>query len=296
MRVLVTGSGGRIGRNIYTHLMNWCDVKGIDILPRPTVDYVGDIRDPKLLKAALCGADVVIHTAALHAPHVGNRSKDEFIDINVCATELIANIAAEQRVSHMIFTSTTALYGAASTLDGKTGWITESRTPLPKTIYHKSKFQAERRLEKVSKETGLSITVLQISRCFPESADLMAVYRLNRGVDVKDVVSAHLCAIQVRPSGFTRYIISSKSPFTRHDCDRLYSQADEVIMKCSPALAHEFSVRGWSLPTRLDRVYDSSLAQRELNWIPRYGYEEICAQLDAGTMEVLPVTNISIKA
>ncbi|CDT66277.1 NAD-dependent epimerase/dehydratase [Vibrio coralliirubri] len=296
MRVLVTGSGGRIGRNIYTHLKSWCDVKGIDVLAGSTVDHIGDIRDAKLLKEALHGVDVVIHTAALHAPHVGHRSKDEFIDINVYTTELLANIAAQQGVSHMVFTSTTALYGAASTPDGKTGWITENTTPLPKTIYHRSKMQAEYRLEKISKETGLPITVLRISRCFPEPADLMAVYRLNRGIDVKDVASAHSRAIQERPSGFTRYIISSKSPFEINDCDRLYSQADKVIMKCSPTLAHEFSVRGWTLPIRLDRVYDSSLAQRELNWVPKYGYEEVCAQLDAGTTEVLPATDICIRA
>jgi len=291
MRVLVTGSGGRIGRNIYIHLMNWCDVKGIDVTPCSTVDYIGDIRDSKLLREALSGVDVVIHTAALHAPHVGYRTDSEFIDINVNATELLANIAVEQLVSHIVFTSTTALYGFASTPDGRAGWTTENTTPLPKTIYHRSKIQAEHLLEKISNDTGLPVTVLRISRCFPEPADMMAVYRLNRGIDARDVASAHARAIQVRPSGFTRYIISASSPFNMNDCKLLYSSADELIRKHSPNLAHEFSLRGWSLPTSLDRVYDSSLAQKELKWIPKYGYEEVCAQLDACVAEVLPVSN-----
>ncbi|MDC5704572.1 NAD-dependent epimerase/dehydratase family protein [Vibrio europaeus] len=296
MRVLVTGSGGRIGRNIYIHLMSQFHVEGLDIQPCSTVDHLGDIRDSNLLRVALRGVDIVVHTAALHAPHVGNRTEDEFFDINVYATEVIANIAAEQGVSHIIFTSTTALYGSASTPNGKASWITESTTPLPKTIYHKSKIEAEHRLEKISKNIGLPITVLQISRCFPEPADMMAIYRLNRGIDARDVASAHVCAIKARLSGFNRYIISADSPFHTNDCEQLYLQADKVITKHAPDLAQEFTTRGWCLPTSLDRVYDSSLAQKELNWIPKYNYREVCAQLDACIAEVLPTSNTSMRA
>ncbi len=295
MRVLVTGSGGRIGRNIYIQLMSQFHVEGLDTQPCSTVDHLGDIRDSNLLRVALRGVDVVVHTAALHAPHVGNRTEDEFFDINVYATEVIANIAVEQGVSHIIFTSTTALYGSASTPDGKACWITERTTPLPKTIYHKSKLEAEHRLEKISKTTGLPITVLQISRCFPEPADMMAIYRLNRGIDARDVASAHVCAIKVRPSGFNRYIISADSPFHTNDSEQLYLQADKVITKHAQDLAQEFATRGWCLPTSLDRVYDSSLAQKELNWFPKYGYREVCAQLDAFVAEVLPTSNTSMR-
>lgn len=289
MRVVVTGSAGRVGRNIYIHLMSFCEVKGIDLIPCSTVDYLGDIRDSTLLREALTDVDVVIHTAALHAPHVGVRSDEEFIDINVNATKLIAKIAVEQGVSHIVFTSTTALYGRTSTTHGKASWITENVTPLPRTIYHKSKIQAEQLLQRVSEEKCLPITVLQMSRCFPEPADMMAVYRLNRGVDARDVAAAHACAIKARPNGFTRYIISASSPFNSNDCERLYCRAEDVIRECSPNLVREFHRRGWRLPVSLDRVYDSSLAQKELMWTPKYGYEEVFAQLDACIAEVLPV-------
>jgi UDP-glucose 4-epimerase len=289
MKILVTGSAGRIGRNIYIHLMRTHEVTGLDLTPCSTVDYVGDIRDPSLIKSALNGVDVVIHAAALHAPHVGIRTDNEFIDINVKATEQLATTAFELGVSHFVFTSTTALYGYASTPDDIAGWVTEQVVPLAKTIYHQSKIQAENVLEKISAEYVRPVTVLQVSRCFPEPADMMAVYRLTRGIDARDVATAHTCAIRVRPEGFTRYIISADSPFTPDDSQSLYHCAPATIKKRAPELAQEFDRRNWTLPQKLDRVYDSSLAQRELGWKPLYGYEGVLALLDQGIAEVIPV-------
>ncbi|UYI46733.1 NAD(P)-dependent oxidoreductase [Vibrio natriegens] len=289
MKILVTGSAGRIGRNIYIHLMRTHEVVGLDLTPCSTVDYIGDIRDPELIRSALGGVDVVIHTAALHAPHVGVFSEEEFIDINVKATELLATTSIEQGVSHFVFTSTTALYGFASTPDGQAGWVTEEIIPIPKTIYHESKIQAENLLQRISLNNSLPVTILQISHCFPEPADMMAVYRLTRGIDARDVASAHECAIKVRPAGFTRYIISGSSPFSSDDSESLFRCASETIKKRVPELADEFDLRGWKLPDKLDRVYDSSLAQKELMWKPVFSYTGVLELLDNRIAEVLPV-------
>lgn len=52
-------------------LMRTHDVVGIDKIPCSTADYIGDIRDSEMVKQALAGVDVIVHAAALHAPHVG---------------------------------------------------------------------------------------------------------------------------------------------------------------------------------------------------------------------------------
>ncbi|MEL7478327.1 MAG: NAD-dependent epimerase/dehydratase family protein, partial [Pseudomonadota bacterium] len=64
MKVLVTGSAGRVGRAIYIKLMRTHQVVGLDKTPCSTADYVGDIRDKALIQQALEGVDVIIHTAA----------------------------------------------------------------------------------------------------------------------------------------------------------------------------------------------------------------------------------------
>ena len=115
MKILVTGTAGRVGRAIYINLMHHHQVVGIDKTPCSTVDYVGDIRDTALLTKALSGVEVVVHTAALHAPHVGLVSDQEFEAINIKATEELALLGLKMGIKHFVFTSTTALYGFAST-------------------------------------------------------------------------------------------------------------------------------------------------------------------------------------
>lgn len=288
MRVLVTGSAGRVGRGIYIKLMRTHDVLGIDRTPCSTTDFIGDIRDNELILKALEGVDVIVHAAALHAPHIGLLSDDDFQSINVDATEYLVLAGIKAGVKHFVFTSTTALYGYASTPKGISGWINEQVIPQPKSIYHKSKILAETKLEEISNLFGLPVTVLQMSRCFPEPADLMTIFRLTRGIDARDVANAHLCAVDKRLSGFNRFIISGSTPFTRNDCEKLYSDASTLIKQKCPEIAEAFKQRGWLLPMSLDRVYDSSSAQDKLGWQPKYGFESVLEMLDTEVAEVLP--------
>ncbi|NQZ27151.1 MAG: NAD(P)-dependent oxidoreductase [Colwellia sp.] len=288
MRVLVTGSAGRVGRAIYIKLMITHDVVGIDKTPCSTADFVGDIRDTSLITQALEGVDVIVHTAALHAPHVGLLSDEEFHSINVDATEQLALQGIKSGIKHFVFTSTTALYGYASTPKGVAGWVNEQIKPQPKSIYHRSKILSECKLQEISNLFNLPVTVLQMSRCFPEPADVMAVYRLTRGIDARDVAEAHLCAVEKRLNGFNRFILSGATPFSRSDCESLYSAADAAIKKKCPNIALAFEQRGWPLPTRLDRVYDSSAAQEKLGWFPKYGFESVLDMLDSDVPEVFP--------
>lgn len=290
MKILVTGSAGRVGRAIYIKLMRTHEVVGLDKTPCSTVEFVGDIRDGDLISNALKNIDVVIHTAALHAPHVGRVSDAEFKSVNVEATEKLALAAIKAGVKHFIFTSTTALYGYASTPQGTAAWVNEEVSPQPKTIYHQSKIAAENTLEDISTRFALPVTVLQMSRCFPEPADVMAVFRLTRGIDARDVANAHLCAVEKRLGGFNRFIISGATPFSPADCDALYKGAASVTTQKCPQIALAFAERGWTLPDSLDRVYDSSLAQRKLGWRPQHGFDSVLAMLDSESAEVLPVS------
>ncbi|KAB2824748.1 NAD-dependent epimerase/dehydratase family protein [Aliivibrio finisterrensis] len=289
MRILVTGSAGRVGRAIYIKLMRTHDVVGIDKTPCSTADYVGDIRDSTMMDGVLENIDVIIHTAALHAPHVGLVPDSEFQSINVDATEKLALAGVKAGIKHFIFTSTTALYGYASTPKSIAGWVDEKVIPQPKSIYHKSKIAAETKLEEISNLFQLPVTVLQMSRCFPEPADLMAVFRLTRGIDARDVANAHLCAVEKRLSGFNRFIISGATPFHLSDCEALYTDAEAVIKRKSPEIVLAFKQRNWQLPQRLDRVYDSLSAREKLGWLPIHGFESVLEMLDTETAEVLPI-------
>lgn len=288
MKVLITGSSGRIGRAIYVRLCREHEVVGLDQSPSSTADHVGDVLDAGVLECALRDVNAVVHTAALHAPHVGHVHDARFEEINVRGTQMLAELAARAGIRRFVFTSTTALYGSAATPAGSAGWVDEALRPRPETIYHRTKLAAEAKLEAIAQASGLAVTVLRMSRCFPEPAPVMAAYRLHRGVDARDVADAHALALQTVRPGCRRYVISGATPFLVEDAQELQRDAPVVLRRRAPELCAAFVRRGWSLPTSIDRVCSPARAQRELGWQPRYGFGEVLRMLDEQSAEVLP--------
>lgn len=288
MRVLLTGSSGRVGRAVHHALVDRGHaVLGFDRVPADSTDFVADLCDDGALRSALKSADAVVHTAGLHAPHVGQRPDAEFEAVNVEATRRLVAHCAEFGIGTLVYTSTTALYGQAATPGDAAGWVTEATTPGPRTVYHHSKLAAEALLRDAAAGGRLRVTVLRMSRCFPEPAPLMAAYRLHRGVDVRDVASAHARALAPAASAYRCFVISGPTPFRTEDATALKHDAASVIARRAPDLARAFEARGWALPTSIDRVYSSAAAQRELGWTPRFGHDEVVRQFDAGSPEVL---------
>ena len=288
MKVLITGSSGRIGRAIYVRLALEHKVVGFDKSPSSTADFVGDVADVKMMRRALHGVDAIVHTAALHAPQVGLVSDSEFKRVNIEATQLLADLAVDSGINRFIFTSTTALYGGAATPGSEAGWVDENLKPEPRTIYHVTKVEAENLLEIMASQTPLLVTVLRMSRCFPEPAPLMATYRLHRGIDARDVADAHARSLTIDGSKYRVFVISGATPFRQEDVFALKNDAPSVIVERAPKLAEGFSIRGWDLPQSIDRVYTSVCVNHELSWAPRYGCSEVLKMLDDQSSEVLP--------
>lgn len=287
MRIVLTGSSGRVGRAIFSALASRHEVIGIDRSPFSTTHLVGDFADMGLLRLAMARADAVIHTAALHAPHVGVVPDAEFRRINIEGTRMLAAAAVEAGVPRLVFTSTTALYGEAVSAATCT-FIDEDTPPRPRSIYHRTKLEAEQALEKIA-GPHLAVRVLRMSRSFPERADVMASYRLHRGVDIRDVADAHLLALTNAGDDFQRYIISGATPFSACDCNGLASDAASILRQRVPALADAFAQKAWALPATIDRIYSPLQAKKSLGWTSHYGFEEVLAQLTRRNMEVLPM-------
>jgi UDP-glucose 4-epimerase len=288
MKILVTGSTGRVGRAIYVRLCRDHEVVGLDRVPSSTADVVADLGDVGALERALSGVDAVVHTAALHAPQVGFVADALFDAVNVRCTETLARLAVQAEAKRFVFTSTTALYGTASTPNDRAGWVDETTVPEPTSIYHRTKLAAEHVLEAIAGEGRLAVTVLRMSRCFPEPVASMAAYRLHRGVDARDVAEAHALALQSERRPFGRFVISADTPFGREDVHDLLHDAPGVLERRAPDLVETFAHRGWALPRSIDRVYVPARAAEELGWRSRYGFEEVIRMLDEESSEVIP--------
>lgn len=274
MRILVTGAAGLIGSAVASRLKQDHDVIGLDLEPGQEVQIIGDCREVAEWRHQAGALDAIVHVAALHAPHVGQRSDEEFRRTNVEATSCLVDLGLSLGCSHFVLTSTTSLYGDALEPRGSAAWIDEATAPMPRDIYDETKLEAEQVLASAGGFAGA--TVLRMSRCFPEPAGAMAWYRLHRGVDRRDVAEAHALALG-RTGPPACFLVSAETPFHRGDVDGLFEDAPRVIEHRCPGLIERMLERGWEPPASIGRVYDCGLARRELGYRPRFGVESCLA-------------------
>jgi UDP-glucose 4-epimerase len=298
MKILVTGSAGHLGEALMRSLrQSGKEVIGLDVAASAWTDVVGSIVDRDLVRRCMQGVAAVLHTATLHKPHVATHSRQDFVDTNITGTLNLLEEAASAGVSAFVFTSTTSTFGDAMTPpeDAPAAWIEEAVQPIPKNIYGMTKLAAEDLCALFQRNLGLNCIVLRTSRFFPEQddrkqtreayadANIKANEFLYRRVDVEDVVSAHLLALQQAPAlRFGRYIISATTPFGRDDLIELHRDAPKVLARMMPEYAAIYARLGWKMFPRIDRVYSNARARADLGWQPRYDYAHVLDCLRQG--------------
>lgn len=103
MKVLITGSSGRVGRAIYPRLEEKYDVSGLDIVKHSRHDtYIGDITKIDEVKPAFEGQDAVIHLAGKPSPLY---PWDEILKHNIIGTYNVFEASHEVGVNKIIFAS-----------------------------------------------------------------------------------------------------------------------------------------------------------------------------------------------
>lgn len=151
MNVLVTGGAGYVGSVLVPKLLEkGYKVRVVDnmmygvpsLLPcfiNPNFEFIrGDVRDEKVMREALEGADVIIHLAAIVGAPACQRDEKLAWEVNYEATALLDELRDKDQT--VIFASTGSVYGK---VDG----ICTEETPInPLSTYGVTKARAEERL------------------------------------------------------------------------------------------------------------------------------------------------------
>ena len=291
MTVLVTGTAGHLGEGIVrTFRAAGRPVFGLDAKASAFTDREGSILERAFVRECLAGVSAVIHAATLHKPHLATHSFQDFVDTNVTGTRILLEEAVAARVACFVYTSTTSVFGNALTPGpGQPAvWVTEELAPEPKNLYGLTKLLAESLCELFHHRHGLPVIVLRTSRFFPEADDDVAIRNsyepasvqanelLYRRVDLEDVVTAHVLAIERAGSiGFARHIISATSPFEPQHLAELRIDAPGVVHRLFPQSEALYAARGWKLFPTIGRVYSNRLARSELGWKPKYDFRHV---------------------
>lgn len=158
-RVLVTGAGGFLGKNLTTALRRRPDVE---------LSTFGRADDRAALDSSLAAADFVYHLAGVNRPE----REEEFLEGNRELTRQVAEaLRARGRPPTVVFSSS---YQAA--LDNP---------------YGRSKRAAEELLEELARETGANVCIYRLPNVFgkwsrPEYNSVVATFchNLARGLDI----------------------------------------------------------------------------------------------------------------
>jgi nucleoside-diphosphate-sugar epimerase len=152
-RVLVTGGLGYLGSILCEHLLQaGYSVTALDNLTygtgqqglfhlcaNPAFDFIkGDVRDERLLRSALQGADMVIHLAAIVGASACERDPALARSVNLDAVVLLNRLRSPNQL--VIFPNTNSGYG---TTTGES-LCTEDSPLEPISLYGRTKVQAER--------------------------------------------------------------------------------------------------------------------------------------------------------
>lgn len=146
---LVTGGAGFIGSHIAEALLrngaqvrvldNFSTGKRANIQHLSEIDLIeGDLRDVELVRAAVRGADYVIHQAALVSVTQSMAKPEMCHTVNVTGTLNVLEAAREFNVRRVVMASSCAVYGSSDELP-----LRETSTTRPMSPYAASKLIGE---------------------------------------------------------------------------------------------------------------------------------------------------------
>lgn len=172
-KILVTGADGFIGSHLTEYLVEqgyavrafcfynsfnswgWLDTLSKDVLQKVEI-FTGDIRDPNGVRTAMKDIEVVYHLAALIAIPFSYHSPDAYIDTNVKGTLNVLQAARDFKVTRVLVTSTSEVYGTAQYVP-----IDENHPKQPQSPYSASKIGADGIAESFYRSFDLPVTIVR---------------------------------------------------------------------------------------------------------------------------------------
>jgi nucleoside-diphosphate-sugar epimerase len=304
MKVLVTGANGFIGHALCSRLLadnftvkgvvrpknyNYRFPTNIDLLP---LESVGPKTD---WSKAIVGVDGVVHLAA----RVHIMTKDTYDpltkcrEINVAGTERLARESVSANVRRFIYMSSVKVNG-----EGRAIPYDEEDIPKPQDAYSASKWEAEKVLNKISKDTTMDTVILRSPMVYGPrvKANFLRLLKLvDRGIPLPlgrvnnrrsliylgNLVDAIITCIKHPGATGQTYLLSDGKDLSTPELIRLISKTMGRKSRLFPFPPNILKTIGkiTGRSTEIDRLIgslcvDSRKIRTMLGWNPPYTPEE----------------------
>ena len=164
MKVLISGTAGRIGRTIAVNLLDRGDhIIGYDVMETPIehsnfTPIVGDLADAETVMNACDGAEAVLHIGAFMSWVAADEPR--IFQANVTGTLNILTAAKALAVKRFVYASSGEVYP-----DGNPTYlpIDEEHPKLPSSPYGLSKLMGEEAVQYYGRNHNLPYVILRFS-------------------------------------------------------------------------------------------------------------------------------------
>lgn len=281
MRVLVTGTAGRVGSQVARELLtHGYTVRGFDKAPprgddiRNSIETVyGDLNQRLDLMRAAENCDAIAHLAAI--PHPGD-GETEIFAVNVTGTEQLLSAAEAHGINRVALASTCCAFGiffARHQIDPQYLPMDEKHPNLPQDMYGLSKLLNEQTAAAYTRRCGMTTVSLRLTTVMNlDNADRWMRWMrkslhsdaerkndLWSYIDCRDAARAFRLALENAPEGTnTTAIIAARDSFTALDIR-------DLVRKHFPALAEQVS----SLVPHAS-LYDTRCAEEAFGFVAEH--------------------------
>lgn len=298
-RVAITGGAGFIG----SHLVDACVARGlqvsvIDNLSVGSTDHLeqhvragrvsfirGDVLDPFLLRAALTGADLVVHLAANPDARWGLENPAIDLELEVISTFQVLEAMRALSIGRVVLASSGTVYGDVGSIA-----VDESYGPCqPISLYAAGKVAAEAFVSAFTSSFGMHGLVCRFGNVIGERATHGALFDfvhkleqdhrqlqvLGNGrqakpyIEVKDLVQGLLFAAEHAPGPYDVYNLA---PSGATSVATLAQTLLDELGLTGTVIKFGEADAGWPGDVPQSRM-DASKIER-LGWAPRYSSDE----------------------
>lgn len=272
MKVLLTGSEGRVGRRIAAALQQrghgvvaFDLARGDDVLDAATVSRAAD------------GVEAIVHSAGIADDDADWALAPQTLPVNVSGTWNVLLAARDRGVQRVVALSSGKALGM---LEREPDYlpVDDDHRGRPSLPYALSKWLVEEMCEAFTAETGVTticlrpVLVLDPSRPrdLTEGPELppapgAPVWHLGVHVDVDDVASACALAVDCPDPGHARLLLCADDiAAERPTAELLAEHLPDVPWRGAEPLA----------PDSRRSLVDTSRAREVLGWAPRYGWAD----------------------
>ena len=287
MRVLVTGASGTLGRSVLPVLLRaGHEVVALDLRAGlGAAEWIeADVRDEAAVLAAVEGADVVVHAAAVHGIHLADHSPREFYDLNLTGTFNVWQAAVAHGVRGVVFSSTMGVYGDARrpASDDAIAVLDEDLPLRPGDIYGWTKVAGEQLCRYHLRHDGIPSIALRFGMFVPETFFRYGIRLLYGGVHEDDVAEAVLAAVgafEASDAGFQAYNVESPLPFTAADAPDLRTDPLAAVERHWPGARDVLRERGVASLKPITEVFPVARLAAGLHVRPKHDFGSWLAEL-----------------